>query len=70
MSKTYVFECDAPGDASVGIRSYRDTVTVTVESGDPGGSPGEFEEYMRESLQGWIDSGVVTLIEPREVKGE
>lgn len=68
MGKTYIFECDAPGDMSVGISPYRDTITVTVDSGDPGGTDGEFAEHIQHALLEWIDGGSVKLIEPGEVK--
>ena len=42
-------------------RSYSDTVTVTVESGDPGGDSGEFEEHIRQSLSDCFDVASVTL---------
>jgi len=51
-----------PGEMSAGIIGFNDTITVIVDSGDPGGEPGEFEEYIREMLNEWYDGGSVVLV--------
>ena len=59
MSKKYrmayrlIFFIDDPGDPLVGINPLSETITITVDSGDPGGNPGEFQEHMREALKEW-----------------
>lgn len=42
-------------EPGVGIDFYGDTVTIEVESGDPGGDPGEFAERMKKALESWYD---------------
>ena len=48
------------GEPAAGLHSYTDTVTMEVESGNPGGDEGEFERYMRECLSEWFDGARVT----------
>ena len=55
------FDVEHPGKLQAGLRAYSDRVTVTVESGDPGGSPDEFREVIQESLSQWFDGAAVGL---------
>lgn len=55
----YVFK--AP-DPSAGEWGFSDNVTVMVSSGNPGGVPGEFEEYMRNVISEWYDGARVILV--------
>ena len=58
--KIYKFDIYVPGEYSAGIRGFTDAITVMVDSGDPGGIPGEFEEFIIEALAEWYDGGVVS----------
>lgn len=40
------------------INFFGDIITINVESGDPGGDPLEFIEYMRKSLEDWYNLNV------------
>ena len=50
-----LYEINNPGDSGAGIFPYYEEVTVEVQSGDPGGDPGEFEDYIKQSLREWFD---------------
>ena len=58
---TLTFDVEHPGELQAGIRAYSDRVTVTVDSGDPGGDPGEFETFIQESLSQWFDGAAIGL---------
>ena len=58
---TLVFDISVPSELAAGIRGMTDTVTVEVESGDPGGAPGEFESHMKEALEAWYGSRSATI---------
>ena len=60
MKINYLVEM--PDDFSAGLRGFTDTLEITVESGDPGGDPGEFAEFMRQSLAEWFDGAGVTIL--------
>jgi|GEM_PF-3122706 len=64
----FKFEVCMPGEMSAGIIGFNDTITVIVDSGDPGGEPGEFEEYIREMLNEWYDGGSVVLVSSEQAK--
>ena len=36
---TLTFDVEHPGERGAGLRAYSEQVTVTVDSGNPGGSP-------------------------------
>jgi len=55
------FEIYFSGEMGAGLWPYSDTVNVECKSGDFGGDPGEFAEYMRDCLKGWYDGAGVTL---------
>lgn len=59
---TYVFQVEHPGEPGAGIIGFTDTVTVTLDSGNPGGDEGEFEEDIRSYLAEWFDGAGVTLV--------
>lgn len=53
------FHIEFSGELSAGLRPYSDDVLVIVNSGDPGGEPGEFLEFLRTSLREWFDGAAV-----------
>lgn len=59
MSITY--DVFFPGDKNAGLHAFGDTVTVTIASGDPGGEPDEFAEWMLQSLREWFDIAGVQI---------
>lgn len=64
IGKSFKFFIDCPGELAAGINSYTDTITIMVESGDPGGDEsGEdsFCEFMRSALAEWYDGARVNL---------
>lgn len=56
-----VFDVRYAGEAGAGLSPYTDSVTVEIESGEPGGEPGEFTEYMRKALEDWFDGATVRI---------
>lgn len=62
MATTYIFEVDGIYDPAAGIITHGDTVTVIVDSGNPGGEPGEFEQFMCEALADWYDGAKVAYL--------
>ena len=74
---TLTFDVEHPGDVIQSLRrgtvtrrlegGYSDRVTVTVDSGDPGGYPGEpyepseFESYIYKAISEWFDGAAVGL---------
>lgn len=61
----YYYEVVAPGEPGAGIRGFTDTVTVLLESGNPGGDPGDFEGHLRAALKEWYDGAKVTQVESK-----
>lgn len=60
--KSFQFRIEHLGELGAGIRPFNDTVTITVDSGEPGGDgEGEnsFQEHMREALAQWYDGAHV-----------
>jgi hypothetical protein len=53
---TFTFTVSPSNDP--GAVGGSDMVTVIVDSGNPGGDPGEFEEYMKKVLSDWFDTEV------------
>lgn len=49
------------GEVAAGIRPFDDEVTVTVESGDPGGDDGEFARFLQECLGDWYDGANIEV---------
>lgn len=56
------FEIYYPGEKAAGLRSFTDTVTVSCDSNEWGGAPGEFEQFTKESLETWYDGANVRRI--------
>lgn len=50
---------DTPGERSAGIIGFTDEIEIKVESGDPGGEPGEFEEWIKDCLKEWYDGATI-----------
>ena len=63
MAKTFKFHIECPEELNAGLRGYSDDITLTVDSGDPGGKSGEFENDMIDFLKEWYDGAKITLIE-------
>jgi hypothetical protein len=42
---------------------FFDQVQVSVQSGKPGGDPGEFENFLLDCFQKWYDAAVVELVQ-------
>jgi len=59
--QVYTYHIENPGERVAGLNSYTDTVTITIESGFPGGKPGEFDHYMQECLAAWYEGSKVTF---------
>lgn len=59
--KKYTFDVYHAGERAAGLHSFTDTVTVAVESGDPGGDAGEFEEFILQTLKDWYDGAGVRV---------
>lgn len=60
--KGFKFQIECPSEYSAGIIGFSDMVTITIDSGDPGGNHGEFEEWMRDSLREWYDGCGVEIV--------
>ena len=58
---TLTFEVEHPGELASGMRGYSEKVTVIVDSGDPGGEPGEFRKLIQQSLSEWFKGANITL---------
>jgi len=58
-NKKYKFVVEHPGELGAGIQPYFDEVTIYLDSGDPGGDPGEFEDFMRQCFAQWFDGANV-----------
>jgi hypothetical protein len=68
---TLTFDVVHPGDVIQSLRcgtvtrrqegGYSDRVTVTLDSGDPGGDPREFATFIQESLSQWFDGAAVGI---------
>ena len=56
------FDIISPGEIAAGIRGFTDLVSVDVDSGNPGGEAGEFEEFIRQALADWYDGARVFLV--------
>lgn len=56
---SFVFDVNVPDDLSAGLHGFSDTLTLTVESGDLGGTEQEFVEYFRSAIAEWFDTNRV-----------
>jgi len=61
----YYYEVVAPGELGAGIRGFTDSVTVLLESGNPGGDPGDFAGHIRSVLREWYDGAKITQVESK-----
>jgi hypothetical protein len=59
--KFFIFH---PGEKEAGLPHFTDTVTITSESGEWGGAPGEVEAFFKEELQFWYDGATVAEMKP------
>lgn len=59
MKGSICFHVFFPGELAAGLRAFNDSVKIACGSGDFGGEPGEFEEFMRQCLADWYDCSVV-----------
>jgi len=59
------FEIKPSQDTDAGFLFLGDTITLSVESGFPGGSPGEFEDHMLDSLKEWYEPYKVRIVSIR-----
>jgi len=66
MAKQYVYQIAHPGDRAAGLVPYTDTITVIVDSGQPGGEPKEFETQLQRWLWEWFDGAGVSEAEVTE----
>lgn len=62
----YCYEVVAPGEPGAGIRGFTDSVTVLLESGNPGGDPGDFKGHLRAALNQWYDGAKVTQVDSKQ----
>jgi len=59
------YQVQFEGELAAGLWPYSDEVVVIVDSGNPGGEPGEFAEWIRQAIAQWYDGAAVTLL-PRQ----
>jgi hypothetical protein len=64
------FDVEGFSELAAGINGFTDKVTIVVESGDPGGEPGEFQEFMVLALNEWYDTAGVGLREEQETMSQ
>src|SRR6185312_3116786 len=55
------------GERDTGLMPYTEVITLTIESGDPGGEPNEFVGQFQDFLKEWFDGASV---EPKAVFDE
>lgn len=60
---TYKYYIHQPPEYSAGMVGFDDEVSITVDSGDPGGEEGEFAEFMWQVLSDWYDGATVVCVE-------
>ena len=64
MPKAYLYGVEFSGEPAAGLRGFTDTVTIIVDSGDPGGeATGEdsFQAFMLQALREWYDGAKIKL---------
>lgn len=52
-----------PSELSPGLRGFNDFITITIDSGDPGGLKDEFADYFLESLKDWYSGATVKRVQ-------
>lgn len=50
-------------DSLTGAKGITEEITVTVASGNPGGGPGDFENFIQKALSQWFDGANIQLKE-------
>lgn len=63
---TLKFHVDSPQDLSAGFWGFTDDITVTIDSGTPGGDDGEFAKQLQQFLVEWYDGASVIPAEEYE----
>lgn len=66
----YKYFVEEDPEPAAGINGFSDVVTIKVDSGDPGGEPGEFQNFMQECLGEWFDGATVTSLSLSEAYNE
>lgn len=61
MEKKVVYSVCVPDEYPAGIYGFTDKISVIVHSGDPGGDPGDFENFFLSALKEWYDMGRVSI---------
>ena len=64
--KTLKFFIEVPDDLAAGIVGYTEEIALRVESGNPGGEPGEFAGSIKQTLSEWYDGARVQFEEIEE----
>lgn len=57
---TLKFYVEHPGEKLAGIQAYSDDLSLTIDSGDPGGEAGEFAQTLLAFLREWYAGARVT----------
>ncbi len=60
--KELYFTIVHPSETAAGLLGYSEEITIIIDSGNPGGEPGEFEAYMCGCLAEWFDGAAVTCV--------
>ena len=63
IQSKYIYKIDHPGERGAGISAFPDTVIVLLESGNPGGEPGDFVEHIRLALKTWYEGAKIIKID-------
>lgn len=63
IQSKYIYKIDHPGERDAGISAFSDTVIVLLESGNPGGEPGDFSEHIKLALKTWYDGAKIAKID-------
>ena len=58
------------GDRAAGLHPFTEIVSISVDSGDPGGQDNEFRDYMRDCISEWYDCASVANYDRRADSGE
>lgn len=56
---TLKFAVSFSGECDAGLLPFSDEITVEIASGEPGGEPGEFADFLCEALAEWYDGASV-----------
>jgi hypothetical protein len=58
-------------ELGAGTYGGEENITIIIESGDPGGEPGDFAESLKDFLKNWFDASVITKEErQRQIDAE